>query len=154
MPTGRKGNAWLGVDPDIVHARNGIGETALFFLAVGNDLAAVEWLGRKGAAVDTVDICGATPLMHAASLGYLEMCRYLVDHGANPRHVAPRRGGNNSAFSEAAYHEHVEVLNYLLSLLPEDEDINQYFGNVQAEMILKHKPGIAAILVSKGLKAV
>lgn len=138
--------------PDIIHARNGIDETALHFLAVENDLPAVEWLRQKGAAIDSVNRFSETPLLDAASLGYLGMCQYLVEHGANPRHMTVRKGGVNSAFSKAAYHEHIEVLHYLMSLIRADEDINQYLGNVEAEMILKYKPGIAEILVGRGLR--
>src|SRR6266404_5127351 len=74
----------LKAKPDLVARRNRLEETALHFLAVENFPRAVEFLCSHGAEVDCVDFSKATPLLHAASLGYEEIVRILLTHGANP----------------------------------------------------------------------
>ena len=41
-------DALVASDPSLLHARNGLGETVLHFLAVEDDLAGVAWLHAKG----------------------------------------------------------------------------------------------------------
>ncbi len=134
----------ISTDPEIIHARNGLGETALHFLVVENAFATVEWLRQNGSEIDPINNFGNTPLVEAAGLGYLEMCAYLVDHGANPRHICPNPNGTTtSAFSNAAQSEQIAVLNYLLGLLNADEDINVYFSDLDAFFISQNNPQAA-----------
>src|SRR5690348_2174424 len=54
-----------------------------FYEAIrANDLAAVRQLLKSGAAVDTRDSRGGTPLHYAAATGTLEMMRELIAAGA------------------------------------------------------------------------
>jgi ankyrin repeat protein len=138
----------LAEDPKMVLLRNGIGETAMHFLAVEDHREAVSWLIENGAEVDTRNEFGQTPLMEVASLGMLDMCQLLVSRGASFRYVSSR---GDSVFSAVTESDQVEVLGYLLELLPLEEDINLFFDNVAAEMALKHSPHCAALLTSRGL---
>ena len=72
----------LSAAPDLITARTGLGETALHYLAVENQLEAVRTLVEYGAEVNTVNKCGGTPLSEAASLGYVDLVRYLLAVGA------------------------------------------------------------------------
>ncbi|VDO00179.1 unnamed protein product [Rodentolepis nana] len=47
----------------------------------GNPRMVKEWL-RYGAAVDSYNLEGLTPLMSASQFGYLDVCKILVEHGA------------------------------------------------------------------------
>ena len=122
----------------------------MHFLVVENAHHAVEFLRSHGSAIDTENDFGNTPLVDAATLGYLEMCRYLVDRGANVRHVSAESG--DSAFSRAASAERIDVLSYLLGLLSPDEDLNFLFSDVDAEVILDYHACSAELLVSRGLR--
>lgn len=79
-----KALALLKAKPDLIRRRNRLEETALHFLAVENFSGGVEFLCRHGVEVDSVDFSKATPLLHAAALGYEEVVRVLLAHGANP----------------------------------------------------------------------
>ncbi len=74
----------LKAKPDLLARRNRLNETALHFLAVENYPKGVEFLCNRGAEVNSVDFSKATPLLHAASLGYEEVVWILLNHGANP----------------------------------------------------------------------
>lgn len=140
----------IAADKSVLEARSGIGETALHFLVVENDLSSVEFLRSQGAKIATQNDFGDTPLLDAAGLGYLDMCRYLVGHGADFRHLSPKRGG--SAFSQAASSNEVEVLSYLLGLLSPDEDLNPFFTDVEAELALDGESSSATLLEQRGLR--
>ena len=45
-------------DPEMIHATNSLGETPLHYLAIENDLEAVDWLRREGASIDTTNDFG------------------------------------------------------------------------------------------------
>ena len=140
--------AMLADDPRIIHLRNGIGETTLHFLAVENCLPEVAWLIEHGAEVDTQNHFRQTPLMEAASLGLLDMCKLLISGGANFRYVSSQ---GESVFSAAATADRVEVTQYLLKLLPPEEDINAFFDNVDAAMTMEHGRNCAFLLMRRGL---
>ncbi|KAM0916305.1 hypothetical protein ACQ4PT_010366 [Festuca glaucescens] len=85
-------------------------------LAAGNKQAEVsEYLVEDVRVdVDAVDICGRTPLVWAITCkdGYVDIVRYLLDHGANPDNV------DKTGFTplhEAAKKGHCEVVELLLS---------------------------------------
>lgn len=71
-------------DPDIVAARNSIGETALHFLVVENHGEAVTFLAGHGAEVNPRNAFGQSALYEAAQLGYVEMIDLLLRLGAKP----------------------------------------------------------------------
>jgi ankyrin repeat protein len=92
----------LDAEPALVFARDGLGETALHYLAVENQLEAVKWLFARGATLDTVSDVQGSPLSEAASLGYEELVAWLLDHGAavdlpgqgEPTLIEAARSGN------------------------------------------------------------
>lgn len=134
--------------PELIRLCNGIGETALHFLAVENHLEEVTWLIEHGAEVDSLNDFKQTPLMEVAGIGHLEMCQLLVSHGANIRYVSP---WGESVLSAAASHDQAEIVEYMLGLLPPEENVNRFFENVDAEMTLKHSPKSTALLTPRGL---
>lgn len=52
-------------------------------ISKGNEQEAVTLLGSKDVRVNFLDEHGMTPLMHAAYKGKVEMCRLLLQHGAD-----------------------------------------------------------------------
>ena len=75
----------LKAEPDLISVRDGLGETPLHYLAVENQLSAVRALVEHGAEVNTLNDCGGTPLSEAASLGHVELVKYLLSVGAKLR---------------------------------------------------------------------
>lgn len=72
----------LNEEPGLIEARDGLGETPLHYLSVENHLDAVKVLISQGGNVNTVNLCGGTPLSEAASLGYTELVSFLLSAGA------------------------------------------------------------------------
>lgn len=72
----------LDEEPKLIVARNDLGETALHFLAVENQIDAVRTLITRGADLNTLSNVGGTPLSEAASLGYVDLAKYLLSVGA------------------------------------------------------------------------
>jgi ankyrin repeat protein len=72
----------LKEEPGLIESRDGLGETPLHYLSVENQLHAVKTLVSKGGSVNTVNLCGGTPLSEAASLGYTELVSFLLSTGA------------------------------------------------------------------------
>ncbi|HEV2972959.1 MAG TPA: ankyrin repeat domain-containing protein [Pirellulales bacterium] len=139
----------LAQDPTLIDVRNSVGETALHYLVVENDLPSVEWLLERGADVNTCNDFGSTPLLEAAGLGYLELCEFLVKRGAD---METRNKIDETAMSWAADRGQQSVLTMLLNRLQAEADINAYFDGVSAEMTLKRGGAIADILTARGLK--
>lgn len=103
--------ALLDAEPSLLVARDGLGETALHYLAVENQLAAVQWLFARGAALDTVSDVQGSPLSEAASLGYEELVGWLLDHGAS----IELPGQGEPALIEAARGGHAAIVARLLA---------------------------------------
>ena len=80
-----EGRKLLVKEPALIEARDGLGETALHYLAVENQIAAVKVLIASGAKFNTLSDVGGTPLSEAASLGYVELVTYLLSMGAQIR---------------------------------------------------------------------
>jgi ankyrin repeat protein len=72
----------LNEEPNLIETRGGLGETALHYLAVENQIDAVRTLVTRGANVNTLSDVGGTPLSEAASLGYVDLVKYLLSVGA------------------------------------------------------------------------
>ncbi|RYZ68817.1 MAG: ankyrin repeat domain-containing protein [Proteobacteria bacterium] len=69
--------------PSLLHMANGIGETALHFLAVEDDQRGVDWLRTKGFNIDTKNEFGTPVLFEVAQLGYKELCAWFIENGAD-----------------------------------------------------------------------
>ena len=122
-------------DPSIIEARSGIGETALHYLCVENHLEGVRWLHQRGANINTLNNFQATPLIDAASLGYVELCRFLLANGADI--LATDQIGNTAISTVVCWKKRVNkpLLDLLLANRGE-ADINLFFDDVNAEEVL------------------
>ena len=69
--------------PALLHLTSGIGETALHYLAVENDLEGVQWLWSKGSDLNTRNAFGTPALFEVAQLGYKELYDWFVANGAD-----------------------------------------------------------------------
>ena len=74
--------------PTLLHARGGLGETALHFLAVEGYVDGVRFLATAGADVNSQNENGSTPLADAAAIGNAEMVRTLTSLGADPNAIS------------------------------------------------------------------
>jgi ankyrin repeat protein len=74
--------ALLDAEPGLLFARDGLGETALHYLVVEDQLEAVKFLFGRGATLNTVSDVNGSPLSEAASLGYEAMVEWLLANGA------------------------------------------------------------------------
>jgi ankyrin repeat protein len=75
LPLARK---IIKADPTIVAAKNSIGETALHFLAVENQLEAVEFLAKHGSDINNENNFGQSVLVEVARIGHIEMIDLLL----------------------------------------------------------------------------
>lgn len=78
-----KAGELLSADPELIHERDGVGETALHYLVIENQLEAVRFLVKYRADINTQDDFKVTPLAHAAQCGYEKMVEYLLSQGAD-----------------------------------------------------------------------
>ena len=98
--------------PDLIKERSVAGETALHYCAIEGSKEAVVWLISKGALVNTRDYTNSTPLIHAAHAGLLEICKVLLDAGADL--VVMDEIESDTALHAAARYGHAEVCQLLL----------------------------------------
>lgn len=73
----------LASSPYLLTLRNSLGETALHFLAVENDIEGVSWLHSKGAAINTKSEFGTPAIFEVAQLGYKELLAWFIESGAD-----------------------------------------------------------------------
>ena len=73
----------LAAELGLIHERDGVGETALHYLVIENQLGAVRFLLKRGADINIQDDFKSTPLAHAVQCGYKEMVEYLLSQGAD-----------------------------------------------------------------------
>jgi ankyrin repeat protein len=73
----------LGADVDQKKKRNG--PTALMIAVHKGDLAAIQCLVKLGADINQTSPDGLTPLTVASSCKYVEIVKWLVKEGADPR---------------------------------------------------------------------
>ena len=130
----------------------------LQFFAVENVLPAVQWLLDQGSDVNTRDHAGSTPLIEAASLGHVEMCQLLLEHGADLS-VQNQMEENAVSASVASVGKSqrnqertLSLVTLLLEWLGKDENINRYFDKWQADEALTREDAVAALLLAHGLK--
>lgn len=144
----------LKKDPSLLGAKDGLGETALHYLTVENDLEKVEWLFAKGADLNTQNDFGDTPLMDAASLGYVQMTSFLLANGAD---IRVRNRNDETAVSKiAANGPPKPKTGAMLGLLLDharDVEINSLFSDLDvanARMNLSEEE--LQVLVDRGLR--
>lgn len=103
---------------DSLRLRNSIGETLLHYFAVEREIETVRILLDKGAEIDAIDTGRRTPLMEASMLGYPEIVRLLLDHGADPN----LQTQGETALRNAVLSQMYEVADVLISA---GADVNQ-----------------------------
>lgn len=80
-----EGASFLKAHPELLTlGTDDVGETALHFVVIENEMQAVRDLLAAGADTNHPDKRGNTPLMSAAGLGYSEMVVLLLEAGADP----------------------------------------------------------------------
>ncbi|MDT8441534.1 MAG: ankyrin repeat domain-containing protein [Desulfuromonadales bacterium] len=89
------------------------GRTPLYLAAERENLDMVRFLVDKGAEVNARSERGWTPLYAAAGNNALEIARYLLEHGAEVNLTTT--AGTHSPLLTAAYHNHVEMVELLLT---------------------------------------
>lgn len=70
----------------------------------------MDFLLSKGFDVDTRDVAGSTPLINAAQRGALDVCRWLLEHGADKN---ARGMSNKTALEWARANKHQAVVELL-----------------------------------------
>ena len=139
----------LTEEPDLLHVKNGIGETVLHYLAVEDQLEMVRWLYKEGSDLNTTNDFGNTPLSEAASLGYLELCEFLLDNGADHK-ICTSQG--DSALSAAATNNQTEVVKLLLTRINPEDKLRNYFCPVSYDVLFDKESESANLIYSKGLE--
>lgn len=86
----------------------------VFDAAADGDLASVRGFMADGADVNAVNGLGQAPLHLAAENGRLQIVAFLLDHGARVDSPTALYSGT-TALSLAAWHEHLRVVDLLLS---------------------------------------
>jgi len=90
----------LSANPELIHLRNGIGETVLHYQAVENDIEGVRWLHDHGADLNTRNEFGKPVIFEVAQLGYEELFRWFVASGADTRQTDANGGTIQDHLSE------------------------------------------------------
>jgi ankyrin repeat protein len=100
----------LSATPQLLTLCSGIGETALHYLAVENDIDGVAWLHSKGATIDTKNEFGTPVIFEVAQLDYKELLAWFVKNGAD-LHAVDKYGEGLAAhlleYEQIEMREHV-----------------------------------------------
>ncbi|KAK4336959.1 hypothetical protein RND71_043409 [Anisodus tanguticus] len=83
-------------------------ETALTLACCGGFLEVADFLIRAGA---DIELGANTPLMESAQEGHLDLCKLLIENGAN---VNARSANGDSALMLASENDHYEVVKFLI----------------------------------------
>ena len=75
--------ALLKEHPELINARNGIGETVLHFLAVEDDLEGVAWLHERGFSLDTKNEFGTPVIFEVAQLANKDLLEWFKENGTD-----------------------------------------------------------------------
>ncbi|BDI31396.1 hypothetical protein CCAX7_34470 [Capsulimonas corticalis] len=140
--------ALLKFDPTILDARNSIGETAFHYVVVENELPAANWLLDHGADVNTRNHFSATPLIEAAGLGYLNMCKLLLKRGAD---LKMQNDCGDTAIATAAENGKIAVMKFLMKQVGDSENILSYFSSLTSTLIIRENGRAAELLKARGL---
>lgn len=102
----------LNSEPELINARTEhLGETPLHYLAVENQLEAVQALVTRGADVNTVSDVGGTPLSETASLGHANIVGFLLSVGAK----LDLQGQDEPTLSQAVSSGSSEIVRMILN---------------------------------------
>ena len=134
--------------PGWITAKSSVGETVLHYLVIENDIETVKFLIDKGADVNTCTNSGTTPLMHAARLGYLEMCLLLMEKGADVN--VKDQLLDYTAMHYAADSGKVEILDALLTAGGRANTHGEYERSVAEVTLLRKRALLLGILNKHG----
>ena len=103
----------LEEDPGRIHERGAHSFPLLWYTAFGQPrLETAEYLIAQGAPVEE-DMRGRTVLHTAAASGHLDLCRFFLEKGLNPRQVGDNFEGKLTAIDAAEKAKHPEVAKML-----------------------------------------
>lgn len=105
----------LQEDPGLIAARDGLGETVLHHLAVENELAGVEWLCKRGAALNTKNDFGTPVIFEVAQLGYKELFLWFLQNGAD---AFCRDGEDQDLLAYLREYEKEDMVQFALENVP------------------------------------
>ncbi|CAG8580679.1 8634_t:CDS:2 [Funneliformis caledonium] len=90
-------------------------QKSIHYACLNKDVTRVKTIISKkgGSVVNEIDSTGYTPLHYAARKGYLEICRTLIDHGANVNAITPEL--LSTPLHRASAYNHFNVVSLLLS---------------------------------------
>lgn len=97
-----------------INAYDENGKTKLIIAATANRIDEVNTLLVNGANVNLAEQKGleGTPLMYATSTGNVELCKLIIDHGANVNAVDVNK---DHALNWATYYGHVKIMTLLIN---------------------------------------
>lgn len=172
----------LRADKSLLDVRSGLGETLLHWFAIEQREDIVRALAGIGAAIDPTNDFGNTPLLEvasicredmsrlllslgaspdainyigdrpliqAASMGRMKMVRLLLEYGAK---IDARGLDDETAVSAAAIAGQIDVLEFFLTRLRSEFDINTLFPDHAADIVHNIGGSVAALLVPRGLR--
>jgi len=105
----------LDKNPSLRVLRNSIGETALHFLAVENDLRSVSWFHAHGFSLNEQNEFGTPVLFEVAQLGYRELFIWFLENGAETR-TKNRQGNDLIAYLRE--HDKDEMASFAADAIP------------------------------------
>lgn len=73
----------LEKEPELLDARNRIGETVLHYLSIENDIEGVVWLEKRGFNLNCKNKFGTPVVFDVALLEYKELLEWFYKKGAN-----------------------------------------------------------------------
>ncbi|EXX55155.1 uncharacterized protein OCT59_004119 [Rhizophagus irregularis] len=90
-------------------------EKSIHYACLNNDINRVKTIISKkgGSTVNEIDSTGYTPLHYAARKGYLDICRILIDYGADVNAITPELF--STPLHRASTYNHSKVVTSLLS---------------------------------------
>jgi hypothetical protein len=117
-------------------------DSALQDAAFDGDLSKVKKLVAGGARIESVNDAGETPLCSAALSGKVALVKFLLERGANPRHVS--KSFKTNALHFAVQNDAPEIVDLLLArgANPKQKDI---FGQTPLDVAIEH--GHARVIV-------
>lgn len=138
-----------------VDSRNSGAETALLLATQGNHIEAARLLIEAGADVNARADTGTdgTAYLHAGAMGYLEILKMTLDHGADLS--STNNGYDGTALIPAAEKGHVEAVKMLLDAGVDPDHVNRLGWTALMEAVVLSDGGpvhqrIVALLLNAG----
>ncbi|KAH7729304.1 ankyrin repeat and KH domain-containing protein mask [Aphelenchoides avenae] len=134
-----------------VNAVSSSHNTALIYASAAGHLECVQELLKSGRCdLDLRNENGHCALMEAATAGHLEIVKALIDAGATPLSVMDNLDFKESALTLAAYRGHVEVVSFLLKVMPKSEDRAEELHTALMEAAMDGHIDVAKVLLDAG----